>query len=93
MSYEWKLSVTSRSYVLSKVTKTPFDTPARPMYWDSYYPVGRLRKVKNKISCKKFVVDRFVSEGKWEYVTLLCMKLDEAKLVAQTLLCSGGQHD
>lgn len=91
MSYEWRR--VGRSYELSKLTKTNIGSPVRPMEWDSYYPIGRLRKVKNKISCKKFVVDRFVSGGKWEYVTLLCMKLDEAKLVAQTLLCSGGQHD
>lgn len=86
MSYEWKVSLTGRSYELTTIRD-------EGLQWQAYYPIGRLRKVKNKISCKKFVVDRFVSGGKWEYVTLLCMKLDEAKLVAQTLLCSGGQHD
>lgn len=90
MRYEWLNK--GRVIELHKITEADMSTPRKPMMWDAYYPVGRLRKVKNKLSCKKFVVDRFTSNG-WEYITLLCMKLDEAKLVAQTLLCSGGQHD
>lgn len=65
---------------------------AYPKGWEEYLPIGRLRKVKNKRSCKKFVVERF-NFGSWEYITLLVMKLDEAKLVAQTLLCAGANDD
>ena len=91
MRYEWVKK--DRVIELHKIDTTNIGHPSKPMMWDDYYPVGRLRKVKNKLSCKKFVVDRATLNNGWEYVTLLCMKLDEAKLVAQTLLCAGGQHD
>lgn len=90
MRYAWTNK--GRVLELHKVSKTDIGSPSKPLMWDSYYPVGRLRKVKNKHSCKKFVVDRYENHH-WEYVTLLCMKLDEAKLVAQTLLCAGGGHE
>ena len=91
MKYEWINK--GRTIELRKIDTTNIGFTEKPIMWDSYYPVGRLRKVKNKLSCKKFVVDRFTTNNGWEYVTLLCMKPDEAKLVAQTLLCAGGQHD
>lgn len=91
MRYEWVNK--GRTIELRKIDTTNIGIEERPVMWDSYYPVGRLRKVKNKLSCKKFVVDRFTTNNGWEYVTLLCMKLDEAKLVAQTLLCAGGGHE
>ena len=60
--------------------------------WIFRIPLGRLRKVKNKLSCKKFALERYAN-GRWEYITLLVMKLDEAKEVAKTVLCAGGHDD
>lgn len=92
MKYEWKSN--NRVWELHEVGEvTQESTPFRPRTtWDSYYPLGRLRKIKNKISCKKFALERY-AHGKWEYITLLCMKLDEAKEVAKTVLCAGGHDD
>lgn len=59
--------------------------------WPLFAPLGRLRRAKNKLSCKKFILERYVAYD-WEYVTLLVMKLEEAQLVARTVLCAGG-HD
>lgn len=87
MKYEWKTD--NRVFELhevNEVTITPQTT------WDSYYPLGRLRKLKNRRSCKKFALERY-AHGKWEYITLLVMKLDEAKEVAKTVLCAGGHDD
>jgi hypothetical protein len=86
MEYEWKTD--RRVYELHSVEPLM----AVQGGWVSRYPLGRLRRVKNKISCKKFALERF-EYGRWEYITLLCMKLDEAKLVAQTLLCAGANDD
>jgi hypothetical protein len=92
MRYEWKPN--RKVWDLYKISKNNMSTPDRDMWWDSYYPIGRIRRAKNKNSCKKFIVERLNSdESKWEYITLLVMKLDEAKLVAQTLLCAGGHDD
>lgn len=90
MKYEWKSN--SRVYELHQVTEASMDTPSRPMMWDTYYPLGRLRRVKNKISCKKFALERF-ENGRWVYITLLVMKLAEAKEIARTVLIAGANND
>jgi hypothetical protein len=87
MEYEWKTD--RRVYELHKVTKVPM---TQDMAWDAHYPLGRLRKVKNKISCKKFALERY-AHGRWEYITLLCMKLGEAKEIARTILIAGANDD
>ena len=87
MNYEWKTN--GRVYDLIKITEVPM-TPT--MRWDAHYPLGRLRKVKNKISCKKFVLERY-KYGGWEYITLLCMKISEAKEIARTILIAGANND
>lgn len=87
MEYEWKTN--GRVYELRKVTNVPM-TPT--MDWKAHYPLGRLRKIKNKISCKKFALERF-EYGSWTYITLLCMKLDEAKQIARTILIAGANND
>lgn len=87
MEYEWM--PTGRVYELRRVTKVPM-TPT--MDWDAHYPLGRLRKVKNKRSCKKFALERF-EYGGWVYITLLVMKLDEAKQIARTILIAGDNND
>lgn len=87
MEYEWKTD--RRVYELRKVTKVPM---TQSMMWDAHYPLGRLRRVKNKISCKKFALERY-EYGSWTYITLLCMKLDEAKQIARTILIAGANDD
>lgn len=88
MEYEWKNN--SRVYELHIVREIP-EVRGRPP-WHTYYPLGRLRKVKNKHSCKKFALERY-AHGRWEYITLLCMKLDEAKQIARTILIAGANDD
>ena len=68
-----------------------YQTPEIEAGWPLFRTLGRLRRVKNKLSCKKFILERYVAYD-WEYVTLLVMKLEEAQLVARTVLCAGG-HD
>ena len=84
MRYEWKPN--GRIFELREIEGT------YPNGDESYYPLGRLRKLKNRISCKKFALERY-KHGKWEYITLLCMKLDEAKQIARTILIAGANDD
>lgn len=67
------------------------DLSLAPALWGRELPIGRIRRVKNKISCKKFVVD-VTSDGGWEYVTLLNMKLSEAQDVARVLLITRSNY-
>jgi hypothetical protein len=90
MRYEWKTN--NKVFELHQVTEAGMATPIRPMMWDAYDPIGRLRKIKNKISCKKFALERF-EYGSWTYITLLVMELDEAKEVARTVLIAGANDD
>jgi hypothetical protein len=60
--------------------------------WARAFVVGRLCKVKNKRTCKKFVVYKLNERHIWEYVALLNMKLAEAKEVAKVLILSGVQQ-
>lgn len=90
MRYEWKRA--SKVFELHKITQADMSTPTRNMMWDAYYPLGRLRKLKNRNSCKKFVLERY-EDFRWVYITLLVMKLDEAKQVAMTVLCAGANND
>jgi hypothetical protein len=90
MEYEWVTD--NRVYELREVTHARVPSPTYPKMWDSYYPLGRLRKLKNRISCKKFALERY-AHGRWEYITLLCMKLDEAKQIARTILIAGANND
>jgi len=83
MRYEWKPN--GRVYELTAMRD-------EGLQWEAYYPLGRLRKLKNRISCKKFALERY-AHGKWEYITLLVMKLDEAKEVARTILIAGANDD
>lgn len=87
MDYEWV--ATGRVYELRKVDKVPWTQTSNLI---ARYAVGRLRRVKNKRSCKKFALERF-EYGRWEYITLLVMKLDEAKEVARTILIAGANDD
>lgn len=89
MRYEWNQH--GKVYELHEVSdnNTGKVMTLSTRWWDSYYPLGRLRRVKNKRSCKKFALERF-EHGSWTYITLLVMKLDEAKEVAKTILCAGG---
>ena len=86
MDYEWKTN--GRVYELDSVEPLM----AVRGGWVSRYPLGRLRKAKNKRSCKKFALER-LENGRWVYITLLCMKLDEAKDVARTILIAGANDD
>lgn len=83
MEYEWKAN--GRAYELL------FRRDAG-LQWEAYYPLGRLRRIKNKHSCKKFALER-CEYGSWTYITLLGMKLDEAKEVARTILIAGANDD
>jgi len=83
MEYEWKTN--GRVYELTAMRD-------EGLQWEYYYPLGRLRKIKNRISCKKFALERF-EYGSWTYITLLCMKLDEAKQIARTILIAGANDD
>jgi hypothetical protein len=92
MRYEWNKK--GKVWDLHRISKNNMSTPDRDMWWDSYYPIGRIRRAKNKNSCKKFIVERLNSdESRWEYITLLVMKLDEAKDVARTILIAGANDD
>jgi hypothetical protein len=88
MDYVWERS--GKVWQLEKLRAVKFE-PNPYFRWGAGPPLGRIRRVKNKNSCKKFIVDRYLPTGGWQYITLLAMKLDEAKDVARVLLIAGSE--